>query len=147
MQSQSQEHQQIIEEAMTSAKSHEEIIKSFVQRVEKREQQLDKQEQITATYQEQLTAFGIMREEELNEAEKLIEQARNALGYKTAEGISAAFNARYIEEKDKGRWNFWWLVGAGIFALFSAGVGYFMILGRTILQWECPWRESLLCRL
>lgn len=48
----------------------------------------------------------------LKKVKELINEAKNALGYKIAEGISAAFNERYNEGKqEKKSWR-WWLVGA-----------------------------------
>ena len=127
LQNESQENHRVINDLLTDSKSHAENINNFIQRVEKREQQLDKQEQTTTSYQEQLISFSKEREEKLKEAEKLINQARNALGYKTAEGISAAFNERYLEEKKKGKMSLWWLVGAFLFVCSGIGIGIWLV--------------------
>ena len=128
LQEKSQQNNQTIEESLTSAKSNEGIINSFVQRVEKREQQLDGQEQSTTSYQEQLTSFEQEHKEKLEIIETLIKQARDALEYTTAAGISAAFNNRYIEEKAKSTISLWWLVGALIFMSAGIGVGVWLVL-------------------
>lgn len=130
-----------IREASTSAESNKGIINSFARRVEKREQQLNKQEQFTDSYQEQLASFEEERKEKLEEAKELISQARNALGYKTAEGLSAAFGERYIEEKEKGIWSKGWLVGAAIFIgggiclfLNNQAIGLGSVISRIVIM-------------
>ena len=130
LQNLSQENHQTIESALTSAKNHENNINSFVQRVEKRESQLDKQEQTTTAYQEQLTVFEKEHKEKLQEAEKLIEKARNALGYQTASGISAAFVERYKEDQGRKAWG--WIVGSVLFVLGGIGIGvWWLFLGQV----------------
>ena len=129
LQNLSQENHQAIERALTAAKNHENNINSFVQRVEKREAQLDKQEQTTTAYQEQLIVFEKEHKEKLQEAEKLIDKARNALGYQTASGISAAFVERYKE--DQGRKAGWWIFGSVLFVLGSICIGvWWLFLGQ-----------------
>ena len=130
LQNLSQENHQTIERALTAAKNHENNINSFVQRVEKREAQLDKQEQTTTAYQEQLNLFEKEHKEKLEEAAKLIEKARDALGYQTASGISAAFVERYKE--DQGRKAGWWIFGSVVFVLGSIGIGvWWLFLGQV----------------
>ncbi len=128
LQEKSQQNHQTIEESLTSAKSHTEIINSFVQRVEQRERQLDRQGHSTMSYQEQLTSFEQEHGEKLENAETLIKEARNALEYTTAAGISAAFNERYNEEKAKSKISLWWLVGATIFMGAGIGIGIWLVL-------------------
>ncbi len=129
LQSQSQQHYQSIEEALTSAKSHKEIIESFVQQIETRQQQLEHQQAMTKRYEEKLELYEGERKEKLDEAETLINRARNALGYRTAEGISAAFSERYLEERARGKISLWWLVGASLFVATSIGLGIWLVLG------------------
>lgn len=133
LQDRSRSNHRAIEQALMSARSHEETINNFVQRVEKREQQLDKQEQSTVDYQEQLTSFKKEHEEKLEQAEKLIQQARNALGYTTATGISAAFSERYREEEGRGKKIMGWLVGAGIFVVTSIVIGIWLVWGNQAI--------------
>ncbi len=124
LQNAAQQNKQTIEEMLTSAKSHEEVINNFSQRVEQREQQLDQQEQKTTAYQENLALFEEEHKEKLEQAKKLIDQARDALSYTTSAGISAAFNERYIEERGKGRKSLWWLIGAAAFVCGGIWVGF-----------------------
>ncbi len=121
LQNLSRQHHQSIEEVLTSAKSHKEIVDAFVQQIETRQQQLEQQQAMTTKYKEQLKLYEEERKEKLEEAKALIEQARDALGYTTSRGISAAFAERYDEDKGKKSWG--WLTGSGVFLLGSIGVG------------------------
>lgn len=116
-----------IEQHLASAQQHKTVVESFAKRVAEMQQQIDQQEIETNTYKENLELYTAEHDEKLEEANKLIEEARNALSYTTAEGISAAFSERYNEEKKKGTWSLCWLAVAGIFILSSAAVGYFTI--------------------
>ena len=127
---QSEQGHQSVEQTMTEAKSHAEIIEHFSQQVESRQQQIDKQQVITEEYQAKLKLYTAERAEKIKEAEGLISQARNALGYKTAEGISAAIYERYTEEKAK-RWvPGAWLLWAGLCLVGSIGIGVWLVLGK-----------------
>ena len=126
---QSEEDSQSIGEFLSSVKSHEEIVRSFSQQVEQRQTQLDSQQAMTNKYMENLKSYEKERGEKLKEAEGLIKQAREALGYKTAEGISAAFNERYTEEKRSGRYSWLWLAFATIFV--GGGVGLIILLSQA----------------
>ena len=130
LQNLSQENHQTIESALTSAKNHENNINSFVQRVEKREAQLDKQEQTTTAYQEQLMFFEKERKEKLEEADGLIKKAREALQYTTSAGVSAAFSGRYEELKKSEKWNLLWLLGAVAFFGVAVWIGFEFLLGK-----------------
>lgn len=130
LQNLSQENHQTIESALTSAKNHENNINSFVQRVEKREAQLDKQEQTTTAYQEQLMFFEKERKEKLEEADELIKKAREALQYTTSAGVSAAFSGRYEELKKSGKWNLLWLLGAVAFFGVAVWIGFEFLFGK-----------------
>ena len=128
--SQSQQNQQEIENLLTSAKSSEGVVKSFSQQIEKRQQQLDQQQASTTLYEEKLKEYTEEREKIIVEAKKLIEAARNAVGYKTAEGISAAIYERYIEEKAKKWGPGLWLFLAGLCLAGSIGIGVWLVLGK-----------------
>ena len=56
------------------------------------------------------------------EAKRIIESARTALSYKTAEGLSAAFNERYTETSEDSKRKFW-LVAAGVLVLLAVLLG------------------------
>ncbi len=141
LQEKSEEQSETIAEILTSAKSHEEIINSFSQKVETRQKQLDEQEVMTREYEKKLKLYTEERKDILEEANELINQARNALRYKTVEGISAAFDARYTEEKEKGKKSWLWLASGVAFVVTGIGIEMCLLLGSqdttigaTILQ-------------
>ena len=130
---QSEQGHQSVERTMTDAKSHAEIIEHFSQQVESRQQQIDKQQVITKEYQEKLKLYTVERAKKIKEAEELISQARDALGYRTAEGISASFRERYIDEKNKQKKSLRWLGGAVFFLIAGVGLGIWMAVDADFL--------------
>lgn len=106
-------------------------IEDFNKKIGEREQQLQQQKESTDSYQKKLEELEEEHQEKLKEAEKLINQARDALGYKTAEGISAAFNERYTAETKQGWKSFIWLTNAGAFVITGIGVGVWTLWDTT----------------
>lgn len=121
LQSQSEQNNQAIIQSLASAQNHEGSINDFVQKIITREQQLEEQGQATTSYKEQLTSFEKNQKENIAKADELIKQARNALEYTTAAGISASFTERYSSDKREKSW--WWLIGSAVFVAFSIGIG------------------------
>lgn len=107
---------------LTTAKSNEWIIENFSKKVESREIQLEKQELKTTEYNKKLDTFATEHNTKLNDAQSLIDSAREAMKYKTAEGISAAIQEQY--DQAKSYWNtIPWLLWSLIF------------IGLTIVVW------------
>lgn len=111
-----------IEELLTASKSHSEVIDNFSKKIATRESQLENQEVSTNQYIERLEKFEGAHEEYLATAKQLIESAKTALEYKTAEGLSAAFTAQY-DRADRSLSKIWWLVASGLFVIASVGIG------------------------
>ena len=103
-------------------------IEDFFEQIAERENQLTDQKRFTDEYKEKLTSFEKEREEKLEAAEELIKQARAALEYRTAAGISAAFTERYNEEKKKWWMMLGWLVGALSFIAIAIGIGFWTVV-------------------
>lgn len=122
---QAQQNTEIINQSLTNAKTHEGGINSFAERVAGLQQTIDAQQESSKNYDEQLKSYKKAQQKILDEASKLIEQARSALGYRTAQGISAAFIERYNEDKKKKAW--WWLVGAGFFVAGAISIGVWLL--------------------
>lgn len=145
-----EEKEEEITELLNSAKSNEWIIDNFAKRVENRESQLDKQEQKTIDYQTKLTSFETERTNKLTEAQSLIDSAKEAMKYKTAEWISAAIQEQYNEAKSK--WNTVpWLISAIIFLIITIILGVMIVfwwkwgLTNTTDHWSLiVWRIALL---
>ncbi len=111
-----------IEELLSSSKGHAEVIDNFSKKIATRESQLENQEVSTNQYIENLDEFKGSHEEYLSEASKLIESAKLALEYKTAEGLSAAFTAQY-SRADNSFSKIGWLIASGLFVVASVGIG------------------------
>ena len=62
----------------------------------------------------------------MNESKDLIASAKKALNYKTAEGISAAFQEQYDLASDKKLTSFW-LWAAGISMILAIGLGIWVL--------------------
>lgn len=126
-----QERSNTIASLLADSKSHSEVIETFSKRVSQRENQLEDQEIKTNTYIKNLSNFTSEREELLEDASKLIQEARSALGYTTARGISAAFNKKY-EDTLKDKTTELWLRYAAGFILLAGLVGVWIFIDRKV---------------
>lgn len=120
-----------IEDLLASSKSHSEVIDGFSKKIATRESQLEDQEVLTNQYNEKLERFDTEHDELLSKANKLIESAKLALEYKTAEGLSAAFSAQYTRADNKYS-KIGWLISAGLFVAASVGIGVWVALGQGL---------------
>lgn len=114
-----------IQGSLNEAKSNEKLISSFAEKVNDRENLLDKLKTDNEHFIKTLSEYTNERKEILKEANELIENAKKALNYKTAEGISAAFQTQYVEAKESNNWI--WLVGASICLLSTIGLGMWVL--------------------
>lgn len=138
-----QEKSEEIQELLNESKSHKELIDAFAKRVQSRETQLDKQEEQTKVYLGNLAEFSKQQELHLSKANMLIESAKLALEYKTAEGLSAAFAAKYDElKKDKS--SIGWIVAAGVFIALAISVGVWIVWEKNLSLETIIGRLSLL---
>lgn len=132
-----------IQELLSESKSHKELIDSFAKRIEAREAQLDNQEEKTKKYLATLDGFAQQHGAHLKKANDLIESAKLALEYKTAEGLSAAFAAKYDElKKDKS--SIGWIVAAGVFIALAISVGVWIVWEKNLSLETIIGRLSLL---
>ncbi len=120
-----------IEQLWATSRSHEEVIENFSKRVVDRESQLEKQEIDTEQYREELKGFSADHEKYLSDAKKLIESARHALEYKTAEGLSAAFTEQY-NKADNTKSKKWWLISAASSIIAAIGLGVWLTTGGSL---------------
>ncbi|SMN00798.1 hypothetical protein SPONL_1558 [uncultured Candidatus Thioglobus sp.] len=104
-----------IENIRNHSDSHRELIDNFVEKIVNREQELENQTGITNAFNEKLEEFTTERGDLLKTAKTLIEEAKTALGYTKAEGISSAFQTQLKERDDGNKW----LIGASIFILIA----------------------------
>ncbi len=96
-----------ISDIKSQSDSHKEIIDNFVEKIINREQELESQTVKTSDFKKQLENFTTERAKLLETANSLIKEAKTALGYKKAEGISGAFQTQLKERSGGG----WWVVG------------------------------------
>ena len=115
-----------IVESYNEAKANEKIINSFAQKVQERDNRLGELQQQTEENKQKLTDYENERIKILDEAKKLIESAKTALNYKTAEGISASFQTQH---DDARKWQFsgTWIIAASIFIAIAIGLGVWIL--------------------
>jgi len=115
-------------EILSQIKDAGSVIENFAKKISQREIEIEKQTEKTAFYEEHLSNYQKQHEKLIQKAESLIEQSRQALGYATAEGLSAAFQEHHNTTKNdwaaKG-----WVCSAGTFLLLAIGIGIWVASG------------------
>lgn len=113
-----------------AVKGHQGSVGTFLETVAEGKNQLANQAASTKEYVETLAKYENERKEKLEEAQALIDEAKSALEYTTAQGISAAYQEKYIAARRR-RYTFGWLVGSAAFFGFalSIGLGWVNIAG------------------
>jgi predicted ribosome quality control (RQC) complex YloA/Tae2 family protein len=127
-----EEKQEQVTISTQEVKSNEKLILTFSNRVESREKQIEKIQIATDEYLEKLNIYTNERKKILSEANELIESSKQALNYKTAEGLSASFKAQYDEEKNS-KPNTWIIASLGCLAA-ALGIGIWIILDKDNLE-------------
>ena len=138
-----QERSESIQEILTESQNHNEVIDNFVKKVSQRESQLEDQSVATQQFEEKMIAYAKENEKLLEQAKKLIESAKIALEYKTAEGLSAAFTEKYNEAK-KDWSSVLWIASSAIFIGFAIGIGIWLVSDKGIEIKDVIARISLL---
>ncbi len=132
-----------LEELLTEARTHSEIIDNFIKKIAARENQIENQNSKSTEFENTLATFTTQQKTHLNEAKNLIKTAKQALEYKTAEGLSAAFMAQHTAAR-----NPWvmgaWVAGAMIFLLLSVVLGVWLTIDHDISTSLIIGRISLL---
>jgi len=105
-----------------AVKGHEGSVDTFLETVAEGQNQLANQAASTKEYVEALAEYENERKEKLEEAQALVNEAKSALEYTTAQGISAAYREKYIAAR-KGRYTLGWLAGSVAFVVLALGVG------------------------
>ncbi|WP_396210527.1 hypothetical protein [Flavobacterium sp.] len=119
-----------IKESMSESKNNEKLISAFAQKVQERDNRLGELQQITEENKKKLNDYNIERIKILKEAKELIENAKTALNYKTAEGISESFQTQLADAK---KWQFSgsWIIGASVFVTVAIGLGIWILTEKT----------------
>jgi myosin heavy subunit len=114
-----------IEELLSEVKEYSQVIENFNKKIAQRETQLEDQGSITESYNKALTKYKNDYQSILDESHTLIESAKKALEYKTAEGLSAAFSTKLSELEDDWSTKIWaflafaFLLGAVFLGLWA----------------------------
>ena len=91
---------------------------------------LDNNANTIVEHEEAIKNYKETYSEKLLEAEKLIEEAKLALNYKNAEGLSAAFSNQLNDAKGKHNWKtFVWIMGAFLFIGITIFIGMWIVTG------------------
>ena len=101
---------------------------AFIAKISEREQILTKQAESTTAYELKLNEYTQEHATKLEEAKQLIDDAKTALHYKNAEGLSAAFSHQLDTANNKHA-RLWWLGGAIIFILSTLSIGIWIVTG------------------
>ncbi|MGB2144142.1 MAG: hypothetical protein ACPHXZ_06775 [Flavobacteriaceae bacterium] len=115
-----------ITSSMTKSKSNEKLITSFANKVQNRDKRLDELEQSIEENNTKLKDYETERISILEESKELIESAKKALNYKTAEGISASFQSQYTKANNNcviGGW----ITAAVLCLLGTIGLGLWIL--------------------
>jgi hypothetical protein len=115
-----------ITNSMNESKSNEKLITSFANKVQERDKRLSELEVLTEENTKKLISYEAERQNILEESKKLIESAKTALNYKTAEGISASFQVQYDKANNKNIFGSW-IFGAIGCLLLTIGLGIWIL--------------------
>lgn len=114
--------------SLESANKDLEKFNEFIAKISEREQILTKQAESTTAYELKLNEYTQEHAAKLEEAKQLIDDAKTALHYKNAEGLSAAFSHQLDTANNKHA-RLWWLGGAIIFILSTLSIGIWIVTG------------------
>ncbi len=132
-----------VEASKVSASASKDIIEDFVRKISAREIQLTDQQTQSDAFTEVLNVHRAKMAEVEVEAQRVIESARTALSYRTAEGLSAAFIERYAETKDDPQRKLW-LRAAAVLVLGAIALGIWITWDTKVTLAVVAGRVSLI---
>lgn len=121
-------NEQIISQTLEKTNLFKKTFDEFVAKITEREEILKKQAIQTEKYNEALNNYSNEYANKLDEAEKLILSAKEALHFKNAEGLSAAFSTQ-LDDTRKWWKTIGWIVGSVLFLLGTILIGIWIISG------------------
>lgn len=125
---QSTKHEQTISQNLEDTNRHKKTFDEFVAKISEREEILQKQAEQTEKYNEALNNYSAEHTTKLEEAEHLIQTAKEALHFKNAQGLSAAFTTQ-LDETRKWWKTGLWILGAILFLVITILIGAWIIFG------------------
>jgi hypothetical protein len=119
-----------IKESLSESKNNEKLISAFALKVQERDNRLGELQQLTEENKQKLNDYNVERIKILDDAKELIENAKTALNYKTAEGISESFQTQLTDAR---KWYFSvsWILGAAIFITTAILLGVWVAFDKT----------------
>ncbi|TKC06676.1 hypothetical protein FA048_15845 [Pedobacter polaris] len=102
--------------------SHKTTILDFLNKITIREKELEKQNLLSKDFEATIKIYRDEQSKIIKESQNLIESAKKALEYKTAEGMSAAFQEKHTKAVD-GNVLSWWASGAICFVVAALVIG------------------------
>ena len=123
-----QENEIAIAENLEKTNRSKGVFDEFVEEISKREIILEEQAKKTAVYEETLKDYTKDYDAKMKSASHLIDEAKKALNYKNAEGLSAAFDTQLNDSK---KWWIFagWLIGAAAFIVATLLIGAWIVTG------------------
>lgn len=123
-----QENEIAIAENLEKTNRSKNVFDKFVKEISERETILEEQAKKTVVYEETLEQYTKDYDSKMKSASYLIDEAKKALNYKNAEGLSAAFDIQLNDAKKW--WNFaGWLIGATLFIFATLLIGAWIVTG------------------
>ncbi|REC56266.1 hypothetical protein DRF62_04160 [Chryseobacterium piscium] len=120
-----------IKKSLTEATSNEKVIKNFATNIQKSEDRLTNLHAKMDENDERLKIYSDERENFLSEAEQMLDSARQALNYSTAQGISEAFDTQHTNSQGFFKVGIW-LVAASLFMTLIIGISVWILSGISI---------------
>ena len=124
----SRTNEQTISQNLEDTKRHKKTFDEFVAKISEREEILQKQAEQTEKYNEALNNYSAEYTNKLEEAQHLIQTAKEALHFKNAQGLSAAFTTQ-LDETRKWWKTGLWILGAVLFLAITIFIGAWIIFG------------------
>jgi hypothetical protein len=121
-----EEQETLVNNSSTNVKTNEKLVDSFASKVQDKDNRLTELEQEIKKQKEKILDYEKERISILNDANDLIEKAKQALNYKTAEGISASFKTRFDEASETKRYG-WWIFGALVCISVAISLGIWVV--------------------
>lgn len=126
-----QDNETSITKNLESCNRSKNIFDDFIAKISDRERMLKEQSDITNNYNATLEQYTNDYHSKMGDATRLIEEAKKALNYKNAEGLSAAFSTQ-LDSASSKTIVYGWLIGATVFILATLGIGIWIV----ITGWE-----------
>lgn len=123
-----QDNEISITKNLESTNRSKSIFDDFIAKISDRERMLKEQADITHKYNATLEEYTNDYHSKMENATRLIEEAKKALNYKNAEGLSAAFSTQ-LESANSKIVVFGWLIGAAVFILATLVIGIWIVTG------------------